>query len=59
MKEIKIDPLYKYPETLQLLLLKNLCNKIYIARNISMSSEGVEEQLKVIDTLFRDEENFN
>lgn len=40
----------------QLLTLKEICNKIYIARNISLSHESVLEQLKEIDKLFRDNE---
>lgn len=31
-----------------------ICNKIYIARNISMSQEKIIEQLKEIDKLFCD-----
>jgi hypothetical protein len=38
----------------QLLILKEICNKIYIARNISLDNEGVIEQLELIDNLFRD-----
>lgn len=43
----------------QLDLLRDICNRIYIARNISMSQEVILEQLVKIDTLFRDDENFN
>jgi hypothetical protein len=43
----------------QLLILKDLCNKIYIARNISLSDADVIEQLELIDNLFKDQENFN
>ena len=38
----------------QLLILKELCNKIYIARNISLSHEDVIRQLELIDNLFKD-----
>lgn len=43
----------------QLLILKAICNQIYIARNITMDSKTIEEQLKKIDELFRDKDNFN
>ena len=43
----------KYDCLDQLLILKKICNKIYIARNISLDNEGVIEQLKEIDNLFR------
>ena len=42
----------------QLLILKEICNKIYIARNIALDNEGVIAQLELIDNLFR-EENLN
>jgi len=38
----------------QLLILKDLCNKIYIARNISLDNEGVISQLELIDNLFKE-----
>lgn len=37
----------------QLMTLREICNKIYIARNISLNHESVLEQLKKIDKLFR------
>ena len=43
----------------QLIALKEICNRIYIARNISLNHECVLEQLKEIDTLFKDDENHN
>lgn len=43
----------------QLLILKAICNQIYIARNITLKPETIEEQLKKIDELFRDKDNFN
>lgn len=36
-----------------------ICNRLYIARNISLSVEGVENCLKEIDNIFRDKDNFN
>jgi hypothetical protein len=44
----------KHDSLEQLLILKEICNKIYIARNISLDNEGVIEQLELIDNLFRD-----
>lgn len=43
----------------QLLILKAICAQIYVARNISLSPERIEEQMKKIDELFRDKDNFN
>lgn len=43
----------------QLLTLKAICNQIYIARNITLNPDAIEEQLKKIDSLFRDKDNFN
>lgn len=43
----------------QLMTLKAICAQIYIARNISLSPETIEEQMKKIDELFRDKDNFN
>ena len=47
-----------YDSLTQLMILKNICNKIYIARNISLSNESVIDNLEKIDKLFRDE-NYN
>jgi hypothetical protein len=49
----------KYDCLDQLLILKEICNKIYIARNISLDNDGVIEQLKEIDELFKENENYN
>jgi len=43
----------------QLLILKEICYKIYIARNISLNEETIIEQLEKIDGLFRDKDNYN
>ena len=40
-----------------LLDCKDICNQIYIARNISMDNDSVLDSLKKIDTLMRDKEN--
>jgi hypothetical protein len=39
--------------------LQDICNRLYIARNISLSSEGVENCWREIDNIFRDKDNFN
>jgi hypothetical protein len=46
----------KHDSLEQLLILKEICNKIYIARNISLDNEGVIDQLELIDNLFREHE---
>jgi len=56
MKDLK--RLEEYDAKDQLAILTDICNRIYIARNISMSPEGIMDSLKKIDKLFRDE-NFN
>lgn len=48
-----------YPSLQQLLILKNICNKIYIARNISLSEEVIIDNLEKIDILFKEKSNFN
>lgn len=58
-EKIQKKAITDYDSINQLLILKAICNQIYIARNISMSSETVEEQMKRIDALFRDRDNFN
>jgi len=57
---MKLLPIHRYDSQTQLSKLKEVCNKIYIARNISLSQEGVIKQLEVIDTLFRsDNEDYD
>lgn len=56
MKDLK--RLEEYDAKDQLAILTDICNRIYIARNISMSADGIIDGLKMIDKLFRDE-NFN
>lgn len=48
-----------YSSLEQLTILKDICNKIYIARNIALSQKSIIENLEKIDTLFRDKDNFN
>lgn len=45
--------------TEQLLILKDVCNRIYIARNISLNEKTIHECLVKIDELFKDRDNFN
>lgn len=51
---------YSKPKTYKELAAKcyDVCSKIYIARNITLSEEAIKEQLKEIDLLLR-EENVN
>ena len=37
---------------------KDICNRIYIARNITLNADKIEEQMKRIDRLLR-EPNWN
>jgi hypothetical protein len=37
---------------------KDICNRIYIARNITMNADEIEEQMRRIDRLLR-EPNWN
>jgi len=55
----KSQDINDYDSLNQLLILKAICSQIYIARNISMNSDTIEEQLRKIDELFRDKDNFN
>ena len=48
----------KYDSLTQLMILKDVCNRIYIARNITMSHDSMIDNLEKIDRLFRDE-NYN
>ena len=48
----------KYNSLTQLMILKDICNRMYIARNITMSQDSIVDNLEKIDRLFRDE-NYN
>lgn len=48
--------IYDYSSEDQLILLRDICNRIYIARNISLNQEKILEELQKIDSLFRDRE---
>jgi len=49
----------KYEPLDQLEILQDICNRIYIARNISLSEEQILDNLEKIDKLFNFRENFN
>jgi len=56
--------IYNYSSEQQLSILKDICNAIYIARNISMSQDCIVKELERIDCLFRtvehdEDENFD
>lgn len=42
-----------YNSLKQLTILKDICNRIFIARNISMSQDCIIDNLEKIDKLFR------
>jgi hypothetical protein len=48
----------KYDSLTQLMILKDICNRMYIARNITLSQDSMIDNLEKIDRLFRDE-NYN
>ena len=49
----------KYDSLTQLMILKDICNRMYIARNITMSQDSIVDNFEKIDRLFRDDENWN
>ena len=42
-----------------LLDCKDICNQIYIARNISMNNDSILDSLKKIDALMRENNSYN
>ena len=48
----------EYDSETQLRILTDICNRIYIATNITMSQDSMIENLNKINRLFRDE-NYN
>ena len=46
----------KYDSLTQLTILKDICNRIYIARSISMSQDSIIDNLEKIDKLFRSDD---
>ncbi len=60
MKKLKDNQsINDYDSLNQLLTLKAICSQLYIARNITLDAKVVEDQLRKIDELFRDKDNFN
>ena len=55
----KFESITAYSETEQLDILKAICAKIYIARNITLDSKTIVMCLESIDRLFNDDENYN
>ena len=53
-----ITSISDYPPTEALQILCTICNKIYIARNITLDQNAILEQLKEIDKLFRTNDKF-
>jgi len=46
----------KYDSLTQLTILKDICNRIYIARSISMSQDSIIDNLEKIDKLLRSDD---
>lgn len=46
--------LFNFSSDEQRTMLIDICNRIYIARNISLSQDNILEELEKIDCLFRD-----
>lgn len=46
--------IYNYSSDEQRTIMLDICNRIYMARNITLSEETILEELKKIDCLFRD-----
>lgn len=45
--------IYDFNSDEQRTIMLDICNRIYMCRNITLSNEGVLEELKKIDCLFR------
>jgi hypothetical protein len=56
-KDLKLITEYKPLDQLE--ILRDIGNRIYIARHISLSEEQMRENLEKIDMLFNCRENFN
>ena len=56
-KDLKFITEYKPLDQLE--ILRDIGNRIYIARHISLSEEQMRENLEKIDMLFNCRENFN
>jgi hypothetical protein len=49
----------KYNSLDQLMILTDICNRMYIARNITLSQDSIVDNLEKLDILFRNDENWN
>ncbi len=58
-KDSKYSYIGDYPKDEQLDILKSICNRLYIARNITLSEDRLINALTDIDKLFRDRDNWN
>jgi hypothetical protein len=56
-KDLKKITEYEPPDQLE--ILRDIGNRIYIARHISLSQEQILDNLEKIDKLFNFRENFN
>lgn len=56
---LNLKNIVSYNSLEQLMILKDICHKIYIARNITLDSETIDDTMSRIDKLFRDTDNFN
>lgn len=43
----------------QLMILRDICSRIYIARNITLDNNSIQDCLSLIDSLYREKQNFN
>lgn len=59
MDEQQYKNIDDFSDEVQLQILKGICAKIYIARNIVPYEDMIIDQLEEIDRLFRDNENYN
>jgi len=50
--EDKYKRIHQYTKEEQLIMLDNICAKIYIARNISMDHQEILDELSKIDKLY-------
>jgi hypothetical protein len=50
--EDKYKRINEYTKEEQLIMLDNICAKIYIARNISMDHQAILDELSKIDRLY-------
>lgn len=52
IKKFKLQPYHKNPDYIEYLEeCKSICNRIYTARNVTVSEKAIIEELKKIDKL--------